>query len=163
MQFEFSTWKVFGLELVCYTSSSIRRGRAWYIPYAYLYGGLSISSDITSIISKITKNPALLFKPKNLTKGSFSISIFAIWGYSGKFTKPENYEGGFSGVSATIWNVKAYTAWSNSCFVVGVGVSTARFSASAGATGYVLISRIFNGLSKVFDTVTKKGKTLKKK
>ena len=152
-----------GIEFIWYTSSSIRQGRAWYIPYVYLYGGFSIGSDITSIVSKITKNPALLFNPKNLTKVSFSISIFAIWGYSGKFTRPRDYEGWFTGVSVTVWNVKAYTAWGSSCLVVGVGISTSKFAASSGQTRYKLSSRIFNGMSGVYNNVSKKGKTLKKK
>ena len=156
-------WATFGVELVWYIVSSIRRGRAWYIPYVYLYGGGGLSSDLTSMISKITKNPKMLFNPKKITKASASISIFAIFGYSGKFNSPKDYEGWFSGVSATIWNAKAYTAWCSTCFVVGVGVSTSRFSASAGATYYKLSSSIFKSMSNVYNNVAKKGKTLKKK
>jgi len=154
-------WTTFGVELVWYTISSIRQGRAWYIPYVYFYGGGGLSSDLTSMISKITKNPSLLFNPKKLTKASASISIFAIFGYTGKFKTPRDYEGWFSGASVTIWSVKAYTAWCSTCFVVGAGVSTSRFSASSGATYYQLSTYVFNGMANVYDSVAKKGKTLK--
>ena len=164
LQIEMSvSWFTFGVELVWYIVSSIRQGRAWYIPYVYLYGGVGLSSDLTNMISKITKNPNLLFNPKQITKMSASISIFAIFGYTGKFNTPEDYEGCFSGVSATIWNAKAYTAWCGTCFVVGVGVSTSRFAASAGATFYTLNSSIFRSMSNVYNSVAKKGKTIKKK
>ncbi len=156
-------WTTFGVELVWYTVSSIRQGRAWYIPYVYLYGGGGLSSDLTNMISKITKNPNMLFNPKKITTGDASISIFAIFGYTGKFNTPKDYEGWFSGVSATVWNVKAYTAWCGTCFVVGAGVSTSKFSASTGATYYKLSSSIFRSMSNVYNSVAKKGKTLKKK
>lgn len=97
-----------------------------------------------------------------MTKASASVSIFAIFGYSGKFTSPEDYEGLFSGVSATVWHVKAYTAYCSTCFAVGVGVSTSKFSASSGGTYYALSSKVFEGLSKVYDKVAKKAKTIKK-
>ena len=164
LQIEMSVgWVTFGLELVWYIVSSIRQGRAWYIPYVYLYGGGGLSSDLTSMIAKITKNPNLLFNPKKITKASASISIFAIFGYTGKFNTPKDYEGWFSGASATIWNAKAYTAWCGTCFVVGVGVSTSKFSASAGATYYKLSSSIYKSMSNVYNSVAKKGKTIKKK
>ena len=156
-------WTTLGVELVWYTVSSIRQGRAWYVPYVYLYGGGGLSSDLTNMISKITKNPNMLFNPKKITKADASISIFAIFGYTGKFNTPKDYEGWFSGVSATVWNVKAYTAWCGTCFVVGAGVSTSKFSASTGATYYKLSSSIFRSMSNVYNSVSKKGKTLKKK
>ena len=157
-----SGWRTYGVELVWYIVSSIRKGRSWYIPYVYLYGGGGLSSDLTSLISKITKDPSLMFNPKKMTKASASVSIFAIFGYSGKFTSPEDYEGLFSGVSATVWHVKAYTAYCSTCFAVGVGVSTSKFSASSGGTYYALSSKVFEGLSKVYDKVAKKAKTIKK-
>ena len=150
-----------GIELVWFTDSSIRNGRAWYIPYVYLYGGSGISGDLRSVISKISKNPSLLFNPKKIARFSGSISIFAIWGYS-NFKKPKNYEGWFSGLSATIWHIKAYTSWCSTCFVVGVGVSTSTFGASSGATYYKLSSEVFSGLSNVYNNVSKKAKTIKK-
>ena len=156
-------WATFGVEFVWYIVSSIRKGRAWYIPYVYLYGGGGLSGDLTRMISKITQNPSMLFNPKKLTKASASISIFAIFGYTGKFNTPKDYEGWFSGASATVWNVKAYTAWCGTCFVVGAGLSTSKFSVSAGATYYKLSSSIFKGMSNVYNNVSKKGKTLKKK
>ena len=152
----------FGIEFIWYIVSSIRRGRAWYIPYVYLYGGFGLSSDLTSMISKITKNPNMLFNPKKITKASASISIFAIFGYTGKFNKPEDYEGPFSSVSVTIWNVKAYTALGETCLVVGVGVSTSKFSASTGLTRYVLTSTVSTYMSNVYNRVAQTGKTLKK-
>ena len=59
-----SGWRTYGVELVWYIVSSIRKGRSWYIPYVYLYGGGGLSSDLTSLISKITKDPSLMFNPK---------------------------------------------------------------------------------------------------
>ncbi len=153
-------WRTYGLELVWYFEASVRNWRAWYIPHVYLYGGGGLSSDLTSMISKITKNPSLMFKPKSITKASASISIFAIFGYS-NFIKPSSYEGWFSGASVTVWNVKAYTAWSGTCFVVGAGLSTSKFSASTGGTYYALDYKVFNGLSNVYNSVVKKGKTLR--
>ena len=82
---------------------------------------------------------------------------------TGKFNTPKDYEGWFSGASATIWNAKAYTAWSGTCFVVGVGMSTSKFSASTGATWYILSSSIYEIMSNVYDRVVEIGKTIKKK
>ena len=164
LQIEMSVgWVTFGVELVWYIISSIRQGRAWYIPYVYLYGGGGLSSDLTYMISKITKNPNLLFNPQKITKASASFSICAIFGYTGKFNTPKDYEGWFTGVSATIWNAKAYTSWCDTCFSVGVGVSTSKFSASTGVTYYKLTSSIFKSMSNVYNSVSKKGKTIKKK
>ena len=153
------SWRTYGLELVWYFEASVRNWRAWYIPYVYLYGGGGLSADLTSIISKITKNPSLVFNPKSLTSASASISIFAIFGYS-NFRNPSSYEGWFSGASVTVWNVKAYTAWCGTCFVVGAGLSTSKFSASTGGTYYALSSTIFNGLSNIYYSVAQKGRTL---
>ena len=152
-------WKTFGVEFVWYFDSTILAGRSWYEPYCYTYGGGGLTADLTSIISKISKNPSLLFNPKGFTKASASISIFAIFGYS-NFTKPIHYEGAFAGVSLTIWNKKAYTSWSSTCFVVGLGVSTSTFSSSSAGTYYVLNSNVMSYLSNLYNTVIAKAKTL---
>ena len=154
-------WASFGIELIWYTSSSIRNGRAWYIPYAYLYGGGGLSQNLTNIISKITKNPSLIFNPKKLTSASLSISIFAIFAYIGKFKKPKDYAGYVNSTSVTLWNVKTYTSWSSTCFVIGVGVSTAKFSASSGFSFCQLSSKLFRNLSNVYNNVAKKAKTIR--
>ena len=152
---------VFGVEFVWYIVSSIRKGRAWYIPYIYLYGGASLNSDFTSAINKLATNPTLMLAPKKIGRFSGSISAFAIFGYTGKFTRPQDYEGLFSGVSATIWNVKAYSAFCGTCFSVGVGISTSKFGASSGGTWYFLSSAIYSNLKNLYNNVAKKAKTIK--
>ena len=156
-----SSWRTYGVEIIWYFESRIRSGRAWYVPYLYTYGGGGLTANLTGFISKISKNPALLFNPKGLTKASASISIFAIFGYS-NFKSPKNYMGAFTGVSVTIWNVKTYTAWGDSCFVVGLGVSTSKFSSSTGITYYALNSRIAKNVSNLYNTVVAKAKKLRR-
>jgi len=85
------------------------------------------------------------------------ICIFSIWGYS-NFKKPEHYEVAFSGASATVWNVKAYTAWSYRCFVVGVELSTSKFDVYSGVTVYSLSSKLFSNISNLYNTVLGKAK-----
>ena len=152
---------VFGVEFVWYIVSSIRKGRAWYIPYIYLYGGASLNSDFTSAINKLATNPTLMLAPKKIGRFSGSISAFAIFGYTGKFTRPQDYEGLFSGVSATIWNVKAYSAFSGTCFSVGVGISTSKFAASSGGTWYFLSSAIYSNLKNLYNNVANKASKIK--
>ena len=127
----------------------------------YFYGGFGLSADITDFISKITKDPSLLLNPQKAFKTSGSVSLFAIFAYSGLFSGPKDYEGGFTGVSLAIRHIKSYTSWSQSCFVVGIGYSTSWFSASSGETWYALSSTLFAGMEKIYDTVQRNTKTLK--
>lgn len=152
----------FGVELVWYIISSIRNGRAWYIPYVYVYGAGGLSGDLKSIISKISKNPSLMFNPKKATKYSASICIFAIFGYTGKLNKPKDYKGFSSGVAVTVWHAKTYVAFGQTCFAVGAGVSTSKFSVDSCFARYYLVSDIINGLSNAYNSIAKKGKKLKK-
>ena len=162
LQIEISTKHfTFGVEFVWYFYQTIRRGRPALLPYVYFYGGFGLSADITDFISKITKDPSLLLNPQKAFKTSGSVSLFAIFAYSGLFSGPKDYEGGFTGVSLAIRHIKSYTSWSQSCFVVGIGYSTSWFSASSGETWYALSSTLFAGMEKIYDTVQRNTKTLK--
>lgn len=150
----------FGVEIVWYTDAKIRNGRAAKTPYLYLYGGTGLSGNLRSILSKIYKNPALLFNPKKLTKNSASISIFAIFGFK-NFTKPKHYTGAFTTASITVKNIKSYTSWCTNCFVVGLGVSTALYDINTSASYYFLDYEIMSGLSNLYNKILTKAKQIK--
>ena len=150
----------FGVECIWYLTSSLRKGRSKYIPYVYVYGGVGLTKDLKSFVSKITKNPALLFNPKKVSKAEASISVFAVFGLK-KFKSPSDYEGPFDCASATAWYAKTYTSWSKTCIVVGLGVSTSMFSVSYSRTYYFMDKKIFDSMSKLYNEVSKKAKKLK--
>lgn len=150
-----------GVEFIWFLSSNIHKDRSRLSPYAYFYGGYGYEGTLKNLASKIAKNPSLLLNPKGLISGSASLCIFAIWGYYSKFTSYRSYTGGFNYVSATIWNAKAYTAWSNTCTVVGAGYSTYGFSASTGYTVYWTGSMVTDFLSNLYQRIYNTAKNLK--
>ncbi len=62
----------------------------------------------------------------------------------------------------TLWNVKAYTSWSNTCFVVGAGWSSNYASAGYSVTYYAFASTVLAGIGNLYNSVVNKAKTLKK-
>ena len=104
----------------------------------------------------------MLLKPKSLVgRFSLSVCVFAIFGYS-NFKSPKNYLGWFNGIYASVWHVKTYTSWSNTCFVVGVGWSSSFVSAGYSNTKYLFASTVFSGISKLYNSVVGKAKTIKR-
>lgn len=104
----------------------------------------------------------MLFNPKSLLGGfSLSVCVFAVFGYS-DFTSYRDYLDRFDGVYSSVWHVKTYTSWSDSCLVVGVGWSSAFASAGYSNTYYWLSNEVFSNIAKLYNMVTKKAKSIKR-
>ena len=87
--------------------------------------------------------------------------MFAIYGYS-NFKTPKSYLGWFRESYGSLWHVKAYTAWSNTCFVVGLGWSSNWASAGYSRSYYWLASDVFSGIGSLYNSTVNKAKTLKR-
>lgn len=150
-----------GLEVVWYFSSRVNvSGRKRTTPYIYFYGSKTIRDSAVNIVKQIVKNPSHLLSPKNLScKGSFSVSVFAIFGYS-TFRKPNDYLGSFASTSVVANHVKAYTAFGSTCFAVGLGWSTSWAGVEVTGSYYCYWSTIINGISGLYNRVRSKANTL---
>ena len=149
-----------GVELIWYTESGIRNGRAWYIPYVYFYGGYGLSMDLENMLNKIAGNPSLLTAPKKLARGSASVCVFVVFGY-GNFKKPSDYLGKSKSHSVTVWNAKTYLSYGEKCFTVGMGYSTSKFAVSAGVSRYVTSEMIYSMLSTLYNKLLKMSQKVK--
>ena len=150
-----------GLEVVWYFSSRVNvSGRKRTKPYIYFYGSKTIRDSAVNIVQQIVKNPSRLLSPKKLScKGSFSVSVFAIFGYS-TFRKPDDYLGSFSSTSVVANHVKAYTSFGSTCFAVGLGWSTSWAGVEVTGSYYWYWNTIINGISGLYNRVRSKANTL---
>lgn len=73
-----------------------------------------------------------------------------------------DYRGFSQGVSLTLNHIKTYSAWSSSCLVAGVGVSTESFSCSSVVAGYIPVESLANKVTSLYDTIFSKAKNIKK-
>lgn len=153
-----------GIEIIWYFSKRVNVGnRNRKKPYVYLYGAASIGANGTTkeAVRKLISRPSLLFSPSNLLKGfSFSVCVFAIWGYS-NFKSPYSYTKGFKEVYGTVRHIKAYTCWSNTCIVFGLGWSTSRYSAGVSYSYYILSRDFFKGIERLYSKVYSRAKNLR--
>lgn len=162
IQIEFLLGRVsFGVEIVWYFSSRVNvQGRNRLNPYLYFYGSFTLAKSETDIIQQIIKNPSKLLSPGRITSNrSFSVSIFAIFGYS-TFRNPDLYLGGFSSTSITAGHIKAYTSFGSSCFTVGAGWSTSWAGASVTYSHYLYWNVVFQGLVNLYNIVLNAAKKL---
>ncbi len=125
-----------GVEVVWYFDNNIRSfSRSSF--EIYTYAGVSISlgelladPNITKTIeaintmvfspSKIKRDLTSLYDRLSCDLGG-SISVFAIMGYE-NFKTPSDYCGTFQTVGASTTHLQGYYSWSDTCFVIGVGV-----------------------------------------
>lgn len=157
-----------GMEVIWFTSTRVNvKGKKRTIPYVYLYAGIGVSRSakttklLNKLIDDIVKKPALLFHPKSLKSGgiSFSVCIFAIFGYS-NFRSPKYYLGEFDEAYGSVSHIKAFKSWSGSCVVYGAGWSSSSASIGRSKSFYCYASTVIAGIQKLYNSVVAKAKTL---
>lgn len=164
-----------GLEFIWF-KDKYHRGKS-YAPYIYAYSSIALgasSNSRSSLYTKVKnflkskmknflrKSPTKVSGIRSVFSFSVSFSVFAIFGYTStkgkykKFTSASSYKGPFAAVSASLFGIKGYIALGESCFALGVGVDSSKFSAYYSNSYYILLNKSESDLKSFFRSVRKK-------
>ncbi|MDD6603715.1 MAG: RHS repeat-associated core domain-containing protein [Eubacteriales bacterium] len=164
-----------GIELIWFKDKYHKGNK--YAPYLFLYTsiGLGVSSKSNNSLYNKAKDFARKKfksiankKPKNVKalrkifSFSISVSIFVIRGFKKtedkytKFSSANSYKGPFSTASATVFGFKGYVAVGPTCFVVGIGVDSNKFSVNYSNCNYYLLNKPESDLKKLLRYIKKR-------
>ena len=166
-----------GLELIWF-KDKYHKGKS-YAPYVYFYTSIGLgasSHSNSSLFNKaksfvnqksktlLNKSPQSVSGIRGIFSFSLSISLFVIYGFGKtkgnytKFTSASSYKGPFSTHSATAFGFKGYVATSSTCFVLGIGLDTNKFSYYYSNNYYYLLNKSESDLKRLFREIKKKAK-----